>query len=129
MEGGEESKDVAEDGEGSKSEESEDKEEKSEKSEDSDSEEDKKDADTPDNSEDESEDDSGDDKNTKKTSPDAKGGNKKRLESNKAIKAGETDGEVCSHKVQSQDQVLITNRPLPPSLLGARTHKVESRRV
>ena len=76
--------------EGGKSEDSEGKEEESEKSEDSDSEDEKKDTDTPDNSDDEG----GDDKNTKTTSPDAKGGIKKRSESKNAIKAGENGDEV-----------------------------------
>ncbi|PBP18209.1 hypothetical protein BUE80_DR011100 [Diplocarpon rosae] len=37
-------------------------------------------------------------KNTKKSIPDAKGGSKKRIESNQAIKAGETDPEDSSDK-------------------------------
>ena len=77
--------------EGGKPEDSEGKEEESEKSEDSDSEDEKKDTDTPDNSDDEGGDD---DKNTKTTSPDAKGGIKKRSESKNAIKAGENGDEV-----------------------------------
>jgi len=62
-------------------------EEKSEDAEDSDSG-DEKEADTPDTSDDEGEDDS-EGKNTKETVPDAKGGSKKRIESN----AGKTQGE------------------------------------
>ncbi|KUJ21728.1 uncharacterized protein LY89DRAFT_694232 [Mollisia scopiformis] len=79
----EESKDEGEDKKAST--ESEDKD--SDKSEDSDSGDDeKKAADTPDTSDDE-----GDEKNTKKSIPDAKGGSKKRLESNNAVKQGEGD--------------------------------------
>ena len=62
--------------------------EKSEDSEDSDSG-DEKEADTPETSDDEGEDDS-EGKNTKKHIPDAKGGAKKRIESN----AGEAQGET-----------------------------------
>jgi len=84
--------------EGEKSEDAEEKGEESEKSEDSDSEDGTKDADTPDTSDDEGEDDSSDAKNTKKTSPDAKGGIKKKLESNKGAKAGETGAETSTSK-------------------------------
>lgn len=67
--------------------ESEDKDADSEKSEDSDSEEEGKDANTPDTSDDEGQ------TNTRKSTPDAKGGNKVRLESNKGIKQGEVAQE------------------------------------
>jgi hypothetical protein len=80
--------------EGETSEDAEEKGEESDKSEDPDSEDETKDADTPDTSDDEGEDDSGD---AKKTSPDAKGGIKKREESTKSTKAGETGAEVCSN--------------------------------
>jgi hypothetical protein len=78
-----------EDGEGEKSEDTEGEEEESQKSEDSDDEDNGED--TPDTSEDEGVDDG---KNTKTANPDAKGGIKKRSESKKAIKAGESDDEV-----------------------------------
>jgi hypothetical protein len=61
------------------------------KSEGSDSDDEKKGEDTPDTSDAESEDEGDDSKNIKKTVPDAKGGSKKRIESNQAIKQGETE--------------------------------------
>jgi len=106
----EESKD-----EGEEKETSSDAEEKdSDKSEDSDSG-DEKETDTPDTSDDEGSDGS-EDKNTKKHIPDAKGGAKKRVESNKSIKAGENDGsqaasskEAGSHNTQTGKQEGLTN--------------------
>lgn len=86
----EESKDESEDKEASTDAEDND----SEKSADSDSGDDeKKEADTPDTSDDEGAEDSEakEDGNTKKHVPDAKGGAKQRIESNKAIKAGKSD--------------------------------------
>ncbi|PBP23317.1 hypothetical protein BUE80_DR005866 [Diplocarpon rosae] len=47
---------------------------------------------------DDEEDGESSEKNTKKSIPDAKGGNKKRIESNQAIKAGETDAEAAASK-------------------------------
>ena len=81
--------------------------EDSEKPADSDSEDEAKEADTPDTSEDEGEEGPKKDSNTTKSFPDAKGGNKKRIESDKGIKQGQVategrDGEpkdkVCEEQ-------------------------------
>jgi len=87
----EESKDVSEE----KTEDSSEEKEDSEKSEDSDSEEDEKETDTPDTSDDEEEDEktTKKDGNSAKSVPDAKGGIKKRIESEKGIKQGEGETE------------------------------------
>lgn len=96
-------KEHEEEEEGEKAEDAEGKEEESEKYEDSESEDESKDQETPDTSEDEG----GDEKNNKKTSPDAKGGIKKRSESKAAIKAGENDNEVNGRR-KFAGQVILT---------------------
>lgn len=106
----EESKDEGEDKAASSDAEDKD----SEKSEDSDSDDaEKKGEDTPDTSDDEGGDDESKDdgKNTVKSIPDAKGGSKKRLESNAAIKAGEkdsSDDSVCLQKISASSLMLIS---------------------
>lgn len=74
----------------------------SERSEDSDSGDDSKEADTPDTSDDEGEEPKKDG-NIVKSIPDAEGGNKKRLESEKGIKEGE--GEPTGGKGEPTDKV------------------------
>jgi hypothetical protein len=104
----EESKDEAEDKEASS--ETEDKD--SEKSEDSDSGDDeKKESGTPDTSDDEGAEDSEakDEGNTKKQIPDAKGDNKKRIESSNAIKAGEKDNSDDEVRLDNKLNGLFTN--------------------
>ncbi|TVY33259.1 hypothetical protein LSUB1_G007186 [Lachnellula subtilissima] len=105
-----------------KSDEGEDKadDKESEKSEESESDSEDKGADTPDTSDDEGEgeaEDTSDDKNTRKSVPDAKGGSKARLESNKSIKQGEgdpedegaTSGPAGSQNTQSGKQEGLSN--------------------
>lgn len=106
----EESKDEGDDKETSSDAEEKD----SDKSEDSDSG-DEKEADTPDTSDDEGS-DGGENKNTKKHIPDAKGGAKKRVESNNSIKAGKNDDsqaspskEAGSKNTQTGKQEGLTN--------------------
>ncbi|KAI9051489.1 hypothetical protein LZ554_004535 [Drepanopeziza brunnea f. sp. 'monogermtubi'] len=102
----EEAEEEAEDKAEEKSDEAEAKSDDSGKSEESDSDDDKDESNTPKTSDDEGEEKSSDDgKNTKTIVPDAKGGNKKRLESNKGIKAGETDSEDSSDKAASSKPV------------------------
>ncbi|TVY17827.1 hypothetical protein LARI1_G004794 [Lachnellula arida] len=87
----------------------------SEKSEESESDGEDKGADTPDTSDDEGE---AKDTNTRKSIPDAKGGSKARLESNKSIKQGEgdspedqsaTSGPAGSQNTQSGKQEGLSN--------------------
>lgn len=89
----EEPKDEPEEESEGKSEESGEDDKDSEKSEDSDSGDEDKAADTPDTSEDEGEADTKEDGKTKKSVPDAKGGSKKRIESDKGEKQGDLGKE------------------------------------
>lgn len=106
----------------------------SEKSEDSDSVDDeKKGANTPDSSDNEGAEDSEakEDGNTKKHIPDAKGGAKKRIESDNAIKAGESassDDAVCLDQTMKLCSFANVPRPLRPSHLEARTHRRRSKK-
>ncbi|KAK6584878.1 hypothetical protein PZA11_003102 [Diplocarpon coronariae] len=69
------------------------------------SDEDNKEANTPLTSDDEGQGEESSEKNTKKIIPDAKGGNKKRIESNQAIKAGETDPDDSSDKAAASKPI------------------------
>lgn len=103
--------------------------EKSDDAEESDSGDEGKEVDTPDTSDDEGKEE------TKKAAdediPDAKGGVKERIESDKAIKLGESseEGDKVIYCLDLTYQLLTIYRAPPLNLQETKTHSPESRRV